>query len=70
MAQIRLRCFQLRAVPGNRPFFSRTTLRSPRRDPYHLSCVEIYDLASVSHSVRSVSNSVRQTVPPVSANLA
>ncbi len=32
-------------------------------------CVEIYDLASVSHSVRSGSNSVRQSVPPVSANV-
>ena len=48
--------------------------REPRpviatRDPSQLSCVEIYDLASVSHSVRSVSNSVRQSGPSVSANL-
>jgi len=35
----------------------------------HLACVEIFDLASVSRSVRSVSNNVRQSIPSVSANL-
>ena len=33
------------------------------------SCVEIYDLAPVSMIVRSVSNSARLTVPPVSTNV-
>jgi hypothetical protein len=41
----------------------------PRRHPSHAFCVEPLDLASVSPSLRSVSNSVRQTHPSVSANL-
>jgi hypothetical protein len=33
------------------------------------ACVEIHDLAPVSMSVRSISDSVRQTTPPVSTNV-
>jgi toxin HigB-1 len=48
---------------------SSTSRADPRRFPSHTFCVGTFDLASVSPSVRSVSNSVRRTHPPVSANL-
>jgi hypothetical protein len=50
-----------RASPANRA--------DPRLLPSHTFCVGMLDLASVSTSVRSISNSVRRTPPPVSANL-
>src|SRR3954454_5698609 len=50
-----------RASPANRA--------GPRLLPSHTFCVGMLDLASVSTSVRSISNSVRRTPPPVSANL-
>ena len=47
------------------------TVTSPEapRPQSHAFCVGTFDLASVSKSVRSVSKNVRQTPPPVSANL-
>jgi hypothetical protein len=50
-----------RASPANRA--------DPRLLASHTFCVGMLDLASVSTSVRSISNSVRRTPPPVSANL-
>jgi hypothetical protein len=50
-----------RASPANRA--------DPRLLPSHTFCVGMLDLASVSTSVRSISNSVRRTHPTVSANL-
>lgn len=54
--------------PGNRPFSARIS-QQPRRYPSPAFCVATLDLASVSPSLRSVSNSVRRTHPPVSATL-
>ena len=51
------------------PRASSTCRADPRCLPSHTFCVGTLDLASVSTSVRSVSNSVRRTHPPVSANL-
>ena len=45
------------------------TAPTPRLLPSHTFCVGMLDLASVSTSVRSISNSVRRTHPTVSANL-
>jgi hypothetical protein len=42
---------------------------APQRHPSHAFCVEPLDLASVSPSLRSVSNSVRRTHPSVSPHL-
>jgi len=50
-----------RASPANRA--------DPRLLPSHTFCVGMLDLASVSTSVRSISNSVRRTHPTVSPNL-
>src|SRR5271154_7203475 len=50
---------------ANRPAFPTPAPRSPS----HAFCLGTLDLASVSPSVRSISNSVRRTHPPVSANL-
>ena len=57
--------------PGNHPFprASPGQPRRPRLLPSHTFCVGMLDLASVSTSVRSISNSVRRTHPTVSANL-
>jgi len=52
---------------GNRPFSEWTAPAFGAAS--HLAGVEIFDLASVSHSMRSVSNDVRQSIPSVSANL-
>jgi hypothetical protein len=41
----------------------------PRRLPSHTFCVGTLDLASVSMTVRSISNSVRRTHSPVSTNV-
>src|SRR3954463_16167846 len=55
--------------PGNRPFSARLPGQPRRSLPSHTFCVGMLDLASVSTSVRSISNSVRRTHPTVSANL-
>ena len=56
--------------PGNRPFSACSQHPdAPRRYPSPAFCVATLDLASVSPSLRSVSNSVRRTHPPVSATL-
>ena len=52
---------------GNRPFSEWTAPAFGAAS--HLAGVEIFDLASVSHSMRSVSNDVRESIPSVSANL-
>jgi hypothetical protein len=51
------------------PRASSSNPAAPRRLPSHTFCVGTLDLASVSMTVRSISNSVRRNHSPVSTNV-